>query len=142
MKDWVKRRIMIVIIEMVHPCQDMYKLLSKIMWKSQIYEKLHWATSVQVCFKRSKYQCRWWSKGVGRIKGTQIRKKVEENNGLMILPIAAVRRRSVLAKAALRSWNYLMFWNSYERQNFQLDIFLIWRLLGCGLVLLQEFQEP
>ena len=42
-------------------------------------------------------------KEVGRIKDTQIRKKGEENNGLMILPIAAVRRRSVLAKAALRS---------------------------------------
>ena len=42
-------------------------------------------------------------KGVGRRNGTQIRKKGEQNNGLMILPIAAVRRRSVLAKAALRS---------------------------------------
>ena len=42
-------------------------------------------------------------KGSGENKWHTNKKKVKENNGLMILPIAAVRRRSVLAKAALRS---------------------------------------
>ena len=42
-------------------------------------------------------------KGIGEKKRHTNKKKGEKNNGLMILPIAAVRRRSVLAKAALRS---------------------------------------
>ena len=41
--------------------------------------------------------------GSGENKRHTNKKKGEENNVLMILPIAAVRRRSVLAKAALRS---------------------------------------
>ena len=42
-------------------------------------------------------------KRAGENKRHANKKKVEENSGLVILPIAAVRRRSVLAKAALRS---------------------------------------
>ena len=42
-------------------------------------------------------------KGSGENKRCTNKKKGEENNDLMFLPIAAVRRRSVLAKAALRS---------------------------------------
>ena len=69
-----------------------------------MYEKLHWAASVQVCFKGSKISINVdGGKGSGEKKWHTNKKKVKENNGLMTIPIAAVRRRSVLAKAALRS---------------------------------------
>ena len=59
---------------------------------------------MKVCFKGSKVRINDdGEKGSGGKKWHTNKEKVKENNGLMILPIAAVRRRSVLAKAALRS---------------------------------------
>ena len=47
-----------------------------------MYEKLHWAASVQVCFKGSKVSVNVdGEKGGWENKSTQTRKKVEENNG-------------------------------------------------------------